>query len=302
MVAGVVVTACSLIVDTESQQCASEAECAGRAASLGLTTCADGVCVAPAHSVDASQEDATPVDPKWGCLGSVKFPIRDPQETVLFRLRFVDGITEAGVPGLLPRACLPLDLNCTAPVSEAEVASDADGYVNIRVPKAFDGYLEIPAPASFPTMVPEIVWVSPPPVESDPPNKEISAAVAVHLVGLADLTFLAQLIGAKVDPKLASLLVVTHDCSGNNAGGVRLTSSSKDEGTVPFYFVNGSPSTAVDRTAGDGSPVGGFINHPPGLTTVSLTLVEGEVRRVGSVSVLLRSGWFTNLAHVRPTP
>lgn len=286
---------CRFLVQTDERQCSVDADCAVRGGPLGLTKCVDSVCTAPPKSEEP--EAGAPVDPKWGCLGKVTFGVSSVDEQITLRLRFVSLVSEQGLPDLLPRSCKALDAACATPFSTAEAPSDDSGYVTIRVPKWFDGYLEVQPPASFPDMLPAIIGLTPHEKDSDP-TAEIDPRDAPHMVSKAEMAALFAQTGVTPNPERGHLIALMRDCAGGRAAGVALRTSMPDVDTVQFYLQGLTPSTTL--TATDEAGIAGFGNLRAGYQTLSYSLIDG--RPIGTKVALARAGWLTTLAELGPTP
>lgn len=287
---------CQWLVSYDGQQCDRDADCTARGTSLGLTTCVDHVCRAPASSSDAGTDGGEPSDPKWGCLGKIAWGApAGVDDQIIYRLRFVTLLTEEGIPGLVPRACKTIDAACSVPISTADAPSDADGYVSLRVPRWFNGYVEVSPPASS-DLMPLLVAITPSGTDSDlqaviPPNK------SPHMFTAAQATVLAAQAGATYDATLGALFFQAQDCSTEPTAGVSVTTSTPGAQTTEFYLLGSAPSASLTATSESG--VGVFANLPPGFQTIRYALVDG--RSVGTRNILSRAGWIT-FAALGPSP
>lgn len=283
--------ACSVLVDADVVQCNVDSDCAGRG--LGAATCANAVCVSAADAslADAAPESA-PVDPKWGCLGSIKYGTQDIEAPkVLFRQRFVRFLGEAPVTQMNVSACGRLDPDCAVPLGTA--TTDDAGYLNLMVPKFFEGYLSLSPPSTFATMVPSLVAVIPPPEKDADPAAVIPGRLAAHLTSNGEINALLQGIGASVDPALSNILGLAVDCQGNPASGVSLRIEVKDKKTVSYYTdYTGTPSVTAQETADRGE--GGFVNTPTGPVTIEATVTSLN-KRLGRYTVITKAGHITYL-------
>lgn len=298
IVTALIGTGCQWLVQTDERQCNGDSDCTVPGGPLGLTRCVDSVCTAPA-AYDAAADaapDAAPVDPKWGCLGNVRFGTLNPSEPITFRFRFVSLFSEAGVPDLLVRACKSIDVGCTSPIATADRATDANGYGSIRIPKWFDGYLEAPPPASFPKMMPALVWLTPLDHDSDP-NAEIVPSDSPHMMSEDDLVLLLAQAQSAPDPTLGHIIARTRDCTGASTAGVAVHALTTGVKTVQFYLQGRTPSQTASAT--DTSAIAGFMNLPVGYQSLTYSLTDG--RRVGTRTALSRAGWIT-FSELVPSP
>lgn len=276
--------ACSSTASVASSSCGKDADCAARGAGL---VCSAGACVAAV--ADAGGDvDAAPVDPRWACLGSVAWSPPDPGKPVHFRNRYLRFFGEAPVDGMEVRACRRED-DCAAPVATG--TTDPNGYVDMDLPRSFDGFLSLYPPASFPTMIPAMQWILPPPEKDDLKGAEISNLLSVHVTSVGEINLFMNSVGVAADPARGHILGLSTDCQGNPAKGVSITLSNKDDKTVAYYTDSvGSPSAALTETQEKGE--GGFGNVAPGTVTVEARVAG---RKLGAYTVLVKAGTVTYL-------
>lgn len=287
---------CRLLVEADGEQCTTDADCAGQPSTLGLTQCVDSVCSKPVVNVDAGADaDAAPADPKWGCLGNVRFGTNTNGETIRVRTRLVSVIAEKGIPDIVPRVCKAFDGECVAPLSVGE-PSDADGYLTVTVPKWFDGYLELPTPASYPSMLPSILFLHPQDRDDDL-TKVIAPIDSPHVYTIDELKFFLNTIGAPYDAELGHITGQAMDCQGQGVEGVAFGTSPTGVSTAKIYLDNQAPSRTLPATTDNG--IVGFLDLPAGFQTVTYSLTDG--RRVGSRTLYTRKNWMT-LVVFGPTP
>jgi hypothetical protein len=255
-----------------------------------------------ASTVDAdagATQDAEPLDPVWGCLGKVKWGQQDvtaPKVTI--RTHFVHFIGEAPIPDMDVKACGRLDPLCTSPFGTG-AKTDANGYVNIEVPKFFEGFLSVAPPASFPDMVPSLLNILPPPEVSHDLDASIPDPISPHLASRDELDYLLAQVQSSLDPELGNLLGITLDCQGNPVSGVSLRVSVVSPKTVGYYTdTNGFPSTTTQETAQRGEA--GFVNVPAGSLTIDAT-VNKLSRKMGTFTVVILKGHSTYIA-MQPSP
>jgi hypothetical protein len=194
--------------------------------------------------------------------------------SVTLSFAIVDPTSPMPPAGLSARACNLLDVNCQTPASGA-AGVGGDGLIHLAVPQGFTGFVEVTSPAIVPTL-----FFLDQPLESDRQDafSVISPPALAGLAQSADVTLLSG---------MGHLLVRTYDCQGMQAADVQI---SNNKGGTPFVFANGLPSPGVDVTSSDG--LGGFVNVPPGLVVITgMELADHRVS--GTVSVVVRDGWFT---------
>lgn len=291
--------ACTLLVNADEQQCEVDGDCATRG--LTNTQCVGGLCRTVGIVGDAGGElDAEvgpPLDPKWGCIGNVKWGQQDVAQRIVNRVRFVRLIGETPVDGIAIRACGRLDPSCSTPLGAA--TTDSEGYANIEIPKFFEGFYDLPPPASYPNMAPSLITVVPPPDKSSDLAQQIPTPLTPHLASLDELNFIAAQLGATTDPELGHLLGIVLDCQGQPSAGVSLRISIKDKKTVPYYTdTTGLQTSTAEATAPRGEA--GFINVPTGAITIETTLLE-QNKRVGTYTTIIQKGHITYLP-MPPSP
>jgi hypothetical protein len=164
------------------------------------------------------------------------------------------------------------------------VSVSIDGVLHLPLSQGFDGFIELTSPSSVSTMF----FVNQP-LMTD--SRE-----AFRIINQMGLQALAASSGVTIDPALGHLVVRAFDCEGAPASNVQF--STNRAGGAVFSFANGLPNAGADVTTSDG--LGGFVNVPPGLVVVQGIEVESQ-RPSGSMSVLVREGWFT-YGNLEPLP
>jgi hypothetical protein len=231
-------------------------------------------------------EPERPLAEVWGCLSAAEATSDEP---VLLRLLLLDETTEAPVGGALVRLCLRSDIDCVTPVWNS--VSDGRGIVVLGMA---DEYLEITAAGYRKTLA------------MGPGSLEVTAGrktpIDVHFDLYPDAAFAALAEASEVvrDEGLADVEVLVRDCAYESAGGVIIDMDEMGPETTRRYLVNDLPSAEARETDVDsGSAV--FFNAPPGLRSVSATIVASQlaVRGEGDVlAVIARPGWLTQVAVV----
>jgi hypothetical protein len=297
--AATAISSCSLLLGTESVQCKSDADC--NAHGLAGSTCVSNVCVTTAadSGVDMGADvpvDTGPVDPKWGCLGSVKWEPSDPTKTIQHRERFVEALSEAPVVGMVVKDCPPLDVNCTASTHSA--TTDDAGYMTITLAKSFSGYLQL-TPAAGSLLLPSLTAVNPPPTIDSDLDAELPVPQAAHMLQQDQLDAMLALIGSKTDPKYGHILGIVLDCAGQPTSDVSILIGTKTDQTISYYTdSSGTPSLTLTQTGPRGEA--GFVNLPTGPATVTAT-ANSVSKRHGSYTVLVKPGQITFLP-MPPSP
>src|SRR5215204_5056798 len=131
------ITACSLVMSAEEDQCATDADCLGRGSSFAGAVCQDKVCVEPGRgrtgeggagsSADGAGDAIVSRDGAFECIGNHPFP-SPASPTVKLDLRFIDTFTRKPATSVKVSVCKNLtDPNCTSPA--LVVRPDPQGYV-----------------------------------------------------------------------------------------------------------------------------------------------------------------------------
>jgi hypothetical protein len=223
----------------------------------------------------------------WSCASeaSVSSPLSENlQRPLTFSLRVADFISGSPVTGLEVRACFRSDLGCTRPAT-APVNDDADGVVSVPLYEGFNGYLEIRSDGMQPTML----------FFADVWSAELLRLIAQVPITMLPVTMLPTStllefndgLAPPGDPTGGLVTLVTFDCNGPYAAGVRL---EIDPTAVPFVFVDDLPVVNQNVTTAEGR--GGFASVSPGVVVVTAYPDDGE-RAISVDSFLVRSGWVT---------
>jgi hypothetical protein len=216
----------------------------------------------------------------WSCLGSVPPGTNETElgAPITYTVRLLDLGTRSPVPNMRIRVCGLTDVDCVMPV--ADVAVDPDGWVDIPLTENFSGYLELLSPSTVPSAfylgeglhtMTEYPFL----VVTEPSLQGLVAATGVGFI-----------------PTAGTISVRTLDCQSNTAPNIAVTNTT---GGVTYYFANGLPDPTPRATDGDG--IAGFINVPPGLTTLQARLADGTV--IDSRSFIVRPNWIMT-AFMRP--
>jgi hypothetical protein len=273
----VAVSGCSLLLDSDRLQCETDGDCAARG--LESATCDTDV------NICVEAEDLV-----WGCVGNVEWDEATSEPLVLnARFRRLSGETPVvGAPGKL---CEPLDTDCLSPLDEA--VTDENGVLSLTGYYGFRGYTLLEPPESYPNMAPAILWANPPRFD-EVAAEDIQPA---HLTAVDEVSGIAALLGTSVNPDAGHIFGLTSDCNQQPIGNVTLRSDVVGTDTVQYYFDGSIPSKTAAET--DASGLGGFVNVPAGLVTITATSLD--VGLLGSATVLVKPGHITYLG-IGPTP
>jgi len=161
--------------------------------------------------------------------------------------------------------------------------TDASGDVTVSIRAAFSGYILFTR--AEPAIMPTLFFINPP-VDRDmdaPPTQIASPQVAALIAGRAGA-------GITLDPTRGLILLAGLDCLGVAKPGLTFKAETTADKVVPFYSVGGLPSSSALET--DITGYGGFINAPAGVLSIAATL-QAENKALGSVSVLVKAGAMT---------
>jgi hypothetical protein len=219
----------------------------------------------------------------WSCVGHAAWPSpRAPAITL--RIRFEDAETTQPLKGVSGQACAYPDMACSPPIAQG--TSGADGIVTFSdVPvqlSPFTGYFHFTLAGYLPTDVVVTPFLA-----------ESSSASPAQVATLPMLTMLDNqqlFIQAQIpyDPTLGTILIYPVDCEGIGAPGVSFNGTNLGPKAVPYYVVNGLPTTSVSATvAGPLQPTGGLANVTPGPVRID-AYVGGKI--YGTVNARVSAG------------
>jgi hypothetical protein len=269
--AGILLGACSWVVDADRQQCQTDADCSRLGPDFE-----DGVCV---EALCRSRPD-----PRWDCLDQGATALAAPvPERVRVIVPVVDVVTGERVPGVEVMACGGLDGECVMPLARG--VTNQRGESELRLPGGFDGYLRCQAPNIFPTLY----FFGAPLTEG---STALVNVVTPEVVQGLD----AQAAGVTV-PGRSRVVVDVLDCDGAPAAGVRVSTPEGDAATIVGYMVDGLYPPSQTETSNSG--VARILNIAEGNVTINGRLADG--RAIGSAAVLTRRG-FVTLANLRAGP
>jgi len=293
--------ACSVLVESSREQCATDGDCQRRGGAFAQTLCSNSVCVhqcvtdgdcqrrGGAFARNLCSNSVCVPDLKWGCIGSVEWPAPPPvpsPEKVKVTLSLFNLLSEMVVGGATARVCGKLDPTCDSPI-QSDLASNADGVLTVQLDKFFAGYLEI----TYLGMVDTMYFFNPP-VDSE------RVIPFVPLVPFDALEKFGDQLKMQPLPDRGTVIGLSYDCQGNGAEGVQLFSDVGDDATTAFYMASGFPSLEATQT--DKSGQGGIANVPTGPRLISGRRADtGEV--FGTVSIQSRPIWITYTSML-PTP
>jgi hypothetical protein len=224
-----------------------------------LAACDTGAC----------NVECTPTAPDWGCLGSVVWPLPAPsvkQIDVVSLLVKSEDFT-APLVGFQAKACLELDVDCTAP--RATTGSDATGRVTLTIPA--------PPPFSPPWYFGHVLFTSDDPgynpghtllYVAPPPQRSTNWGVT-PIMSRTQSAALAATVGVKLDPTKGTIGFSGSSCFNRPGPGIVV---SIDSGEKIFYYGDsGTLDPQATKTASGGS-LGMIWNVEPGARRVESTL------------------------------
>lgn len=268
--AGPAIVGCSLLLDPNRTQCASNSDCVNRGPAFAATVCVDSFCQGSA-------------DPTWSCAGDP--PSGDPDAgpgPFIASIILLDA-NQVPLAGVQAQPCSKLDVDCTTPLA-SPINSDANGLVSFAVPSGFDGYLQLTSSSMTSSpIVPTLYFFNPPIVSNTTSPLEVTVLVPEDLAGIG------QEVGVTLLSDRGTVILTALDCQGNPAPGVVFSVSSGDSMTATFYTAQQTPLTDAGAQSTDTTGYAGIANVPAGSTAVTGTLLSnGE--RLGAISLFVRAG------------
>jgi hypothetical protein len=246
------------------------------------------------NEASVTEDAGASTSPETACLGKVTWPSQSASEKVVVRARFARLLNEDPVVGSIARACSVVDPVCASPTAMA--TTDAQGKVELEVPRNYRGYIELTQGAGgFSGMVPLMLWLIPPPDRSPDPDAPVEVN---RVVSESELNFLLNQAGTSIDVDAGHIATRARNCVGP-AAGIALSIAPRAPSVVQYYYGgNGAPT--VQTTESDPSGRAGFLNVPPGSVVIEAK-IAATGQRIGSYPVVVRRGTFT-LFEPSPTP
>ncbi len=287
--------ACSLLLDTNTEQCNGNQDCTNRGGSFVGLTCQNHVCVG--SDGGAADADAAPIVEAgpWSCLGDVEVPTPTTNNVdVVVPLVNLTSQQPVSPADVFARLCAKIDVNCNSPLTSGDagiiLSPDGNGLLHLTFQAGFDGFVLIDpiipdagAPdagdGGMPNVfVPSLVFFNPP-IDT---NVLYSTIVMVRTSELSQIAGIEQ---TAIDPSLGAVFMQTVDCNSKASAGVSVTLDSTTTTTQGFYFENGLPKLNASST--DVTGYAGFVNAPLGTRTVTGKL-EATQQRIGVTTVFTR--------------
>lgn len=286
-------TACSVLLDTKKEQCATDADCVARGGPFATTRCVASVCVA-----GSAGDAAGPVTPDGGPLGCVGIAAA-PKPTAAratVRLRLHDFIVESQpVTQVTVRVCPNSgDPKCTDVRGSAQ--PDITGTVTFDLDLTsgpFAGYFAVDPIHSDAgagdggggnDYMPSRLFYSSITIASDINDDWVLPTATT----LASFTSLYKLEAA--DPSLGTIFLYAQDCNGKPVAGLHVSVDQTGPSSRQFYFVDNTP--VVTATSTDVSGYVGFLNLPTGARVLTGEMADSK-ERLGSITLFSFPGALT---------
>jgi hypothetical protein len=269
---------CSLIVDSDRQQCSTSAECTETGGNSALA-CIDGICL-------EAEPDAGPsTAADWSCLGSVAEPTNSP---ITFRILVTDFVRRTPIEEVQAKLCGRLDVDCSTPV-EGAISELEAGILAVTTRANFPGYIQVESPGKLPTLAMLNPYIN---VNADGPRD-----VEVPLATANVIRAISSVSGVPADLDSGVVSGAVRDCQLELAAGARMNFEGMSANSVQFvYEVNGLLAVGSETTS---TGLFGAVNLPPGFG--KLTATTANETRIGGIGFLLRPGHVTVLNLV-PSP
>lgn len=250
---------CSVLIDVDTKQCTTDADCEALGPAFVGATCEADLCVLPAAGAGGSDAGGAPgmEDDELVC----ETPEKSTEERVKYTFApiYVVGSEPDDPEPFEIQACLPGDLDCTSPVY-GPVMVNAGEPKDFLVPPGFQGYFFITNKDSLDALV-----FMGRPILQDTVGWNVTMPTPTLVKQLSVAT------SENVDTSLGLIIAVARDCDAVPLEGVKFTNSKEG---LQFYFVNNFPDTSLMETAAQGAV--GFANVPISTTTLRAQLPSGQ--------------------------
>ena len=261
---------CTLIVDADSPQCASNADCVARGPGFADAVCERRACVVPA-TVTAAEENLACKAPSSNGLATVNYS---------FAIQLATSGSGAAMPFRV-QACQQLDVDCQTPVAGPFEVAVGTLYA-FPLPQGFSGFFQIAGEGTLPAL-----YFVPRPVVAD------TIGWSPTIISKEVLAQLAAAAGASLDPASGVVIASVRDCEGTPIEGATVTATEKQ--ALRYYIVNNLPVLSETETSAQGAV--GFASVPA--STIALNGVSRSGQAFAPVSVRVKSGSLS-LVEIRP--
>lgn len=260
---------CSLVVDPDTHQCETDADCAARGSSFANTVCEQKLCVVSADARTVQTLQCTAPASNGRATVKYSFAIQLP--------------TSAGsaATSFRVQACQQLDVDCQEPVAGPFDVPAGTTY-EFPLPQGFSGFFQIAGTGTLPAL-----YFVPRPVVTD------TVGWSPTIISKEVLAQLAAAAGVSLDPTSGIVIASVRDCDGAAIAGATVTAS--EERAIRYYIVNNLPVISATETSSQGAV--GFANVPA--STIALNGVSGSGQAFAPVSVRVKSGALS-LVEMRP--
>ena len=261
---------CSLVVDADTPQCDTDADCAARGEGFDGAVCQGTVCVLPGTAGAAKNLECTA--PTNNGLPTVKY-------SFAIQLPTSAGLDSAA--SFRVQACQQLDVDCQQPAAGPfDVA--AGTLYDFPLPQGFSGFFQIAGENALPAL-----YFVPGPLVTD------TVGWSPTVISREALAQLAAAAGVSLEPASGVVIASVRDCDGRPVEGATVTAS--EERAIRYYFVNNLPVLSALETSAQGAV--GFANVPS--TTIALHGVSKSGQAFAPVSVRIQSGSLS-FVEIRP--
>jgi hypothetical protein len=284
------VCSCSMSVDADRPQCASNADCAARGAAFAGSVCVNSLCQADSSLISCVRDEDCAAQPgsvcvssfcqsPWGCLDTRRPPGK-PGEAPTggpWQVKVIaqDMVTRKLLAKVDVKLCRKLEPNCNNPVGTSQ--TDDNGETTFEVAADFAaGWVWL----TRDDLMPASYFFHPPIDRNGTVTVNLATPTVVNLLITEGLkkTFM---------PERGLVLLSTENCLGQAAAGVALEAASEDASITRWYSVGEFPN--ILATATDAQGFGGFINVPAEPLEVTGRL-EANGRKVGTVGLNIKAG------------
>jgi hypothetical protein len=264
-----VLASCSVLIDVEGKQCASNDDCVALGAAFAGSVCERNICIKPTDTAggEAGGGSDTPPDP---LMCTARELSSEPLVKYTFAPVYAPGAEPKEPKPFVIKACGQLDLSCDNPVS-GPFEVNAGEPQDFLVKPGFAGYFEI----TNPDTIDGLLFLGRPVVQ-DTLGWGVTMPTPQVVAGLALAT------GEEVKPELGLILSVARDCDGALLDHVTFSNS---KGGLGYYFVMNLPNTELTETGPQGAT--GYANVPIG-TTILTGVHNPSGHMLGPVSVRLK--------------
>ncbi len=255
---GGLLAGCSVLIDVDSKQCSTNADCEALGSAFSGATCEESLCVVKSGSGGTDAGGApNNGDDKLVC----EKPAASTEPTVKYSFApiYVVGSEPDDPEPFRIQACNPADFDCAKPVY-GPIMVNAGEPKEFLVPPGFQGFFEVKNKDT----VDGLIFMGRP-VLADTVGWNVTMPTPGLVQGFGIAT------NQTIDPDLGLIISVARDCDAVPIPGVKFSNSREG---LQFYFVNSFPDTELTETAAQGAV--GFANVPISTTTLSATMSTGQ--------------------------